>query len=240
VENDIFEIKPLRNNFTPSNLIDICVREQINLSFGQPHLIKRSLRYSTNSELYYLNNFKPERRYIRENTQQKLTIELAVFLDETAYNNFMPLLNNDKGKLHDMILAYVNEIQAVFHHTSLGVTIDILLVSLEIMEKQPSNLPLFDGKAEKVLKSFCKYAANRNPLDDNNLHHWDIGLYLTGIDLYQIMAKQKNYFTMGLGHLDGVCQKLRSCAIVEFGNIFSNVFSGFATALTTAHEIGHL
>jgi len=88
-------------------------------------VIKRSVQYYANSTFNELSkNFKPKQRYVR-NARQNPTIELAVFLDEAAYKKFMPLLDNDKKKLRDMILAYVNQIQAVFRHSNFGVPVDI-------------------------------------------------------------------------------------------------------------------
>nr|XP_012224547.1 PREDICTED: disintegrin and metalloproteinase domain-containing protein 28-like [Linepithema humile] len=43
VENDTLEIRPLRSELAPLSLIDdYCVKGEINLSFGKPHLIKTS------------------------------------------------------------------------------------------------------------------------------------------------------------------------------------------------------
>jgi len=131
------EIKPIRKNFAPSKLIDdICFREKINLSFGKPHLIKRSLQYYTEPSINkFSDNFKLVQHNI-QNKKQKIIIKLAVFLDETAYDTFRLFLNYNKKMLRNMILAYVNQIQAVFRHPSFGVLVDISLVRLEIMEQQ--------------------------------------------------------------------------------------------------------
>nr|XP_012234883.1 PREDICTED: uncharacterized protein LOC105679427 [Linepithema humile] len=127
VENVTLEIRPLRNDFAlPSIIDDFCVKEQINVSFGKFHLIKTSVLSFNGLNLNHWNNFKPKRRRVRS-TQEKITIELAVFFDEAAYRTFMPLLDNNKEKIRYMILAYVNRIQAIFHHSSLGVSIPLTL-----------------------------------------------------------------------------------------------------------------
>ncbi|XP_067208404.1 A disintegrin and metalloproteinase with thrombospondin motifs 2-like isoform X2 [Linepithema humile] len=213
VENGTLEIRSLRSEFAPLSLIDdFCVKEEINLSFGKPHLIK-TVQYFGDSNLHHWNNFKPKRRQVR-NTQQKLTIDLAVFFDEAAYRIFMPLLDNNKEKIRYMILAHVNRIQAVFYHPSLGVTIDVSL----------------------------------NPPNDNDPHHWDIGLYLTGTDIYgytevPLFGIQKylqlNSGLKGASIGNGVCDSLVSCAIVEFHA--SEVISlGLRSSSYAVHEIGHL
>nr|XP_012220560.1 PREDICTED: A disintegrin and metalloproteinase with thrombospondin motifs 2-like [Linepithema humile] len=228
------EIRPLRDDLSSSSLTDdFCVKEEINISFGKTHLIKRSLKLSSDTNFHNLDNFKLKRRYVR-NTQEKLTIELAVFFDEAAYRTFMPFLDNNERKLHMLILAYVNNIQTMFHHPSLGVSIDISLVYLEIMKKQPSNLPIFGGDARKLYYSFCEYANTRNPSNDIDPHHWDIGLYLTGIDIYL-----KDQSILGISFVNGDCETIDSCAIAEFG-IANALSSGFASTLVAAHEIGHI
>nr|XP_012216435.1 PREDICTED: A disintegrin and metalloproteinase with thrombospondin motifs 2-like [Linepithema humile] len=146
----------------------------------------------------------------------------------------MPFLDEDEEKLRMMILAYVNNIQAMFHHLSLGVSIDISLVHLEFLDKQPSNLPVFDGNDVKLREAFCKYAKARNPPDDNDPHHWDIGLYLTGINIYGTSIDDA-----GISFIGGVCKSSISCAIVEFG-IANSLSSGFTSSVAAAHEIGHV
>nr|XP_012230171.1 PREDICTED: A disintegrin and metalloproteinase with thrombospondin motifs 2-like isoform X2 [Linepithema humile] len=238
LENDTLEIRPLRNDFPP--LIDgFCDKEQINFSFGLLHRIKRSQQYFADSDLNHLHNIKPKRRNV-QNMQQKLTIELAIFFDEAAYRIYMPLLDNDEKRLHDMILAYVNQIQAVLHHPSFGTPIDISLIRLDMMKKQPPNLPVFNGEAGKLYDSFCKYARALNPPDDNDPHHWDIGIYLTGINIFTSNDQEKYYHILGRSFVDGACNSSFSYAIIEFGIQNQMFSSGFSSSLIAAHEIGHL
>nr|XP_012224495.1 PREDICTED: A disintegrin and metalloproteinase with thrombospondin motifs 2-like [Linepithema humile] len=253
VENDSLEIRPLQNEYAPLFLIDdFCDKEDINLSFGKPHLIKTLVQYFDDSNLYLSNNLNRKQRNVR-NTEQKLTIELAVFFDEAAYRTFMPLLDNDVEKIRYMILAHVNRIQAAFHHPSLGVTIDISLVYLEIMQKQPSQLPVVDGDAKNMLASFCNYSNTHNPSDQRDPHHWDIGLYLTGINIYlpQNMtdvskyAKSneriiKDYLPLGVAYPYAVCEDDFSCAIAEFRDASEIISSGLRSSLADVHEIGHI
>nr|XP_012216562.1 PREDICTED: A disintegrin and metalloproteinase with thrombospondin motifs 7-like [Linepithema humile] len=153
----------------------------------------------------------------------------------------MFLLDNDKEKIRYMILAYVNRIQAIFHHPSLGVSIDISLKRLEIMEKQPINLPVVDSDYKKLLNTFCNYARMYNPLRDNDPRHWDIGLYLTGINLYKYLANDlKSYVTLGASYSNGICTANKSCAIVEFRAASETIPSGLSSSSVAAHEIAHV
>nr|XP_012235889.1 PREDICTED: A disintegrin and metalloproteinase with thrombospondin motifs 4-like [Linepithema humile] len=153
----------------------------------------------------------------------------------------MPNLDNDEDKLNNMILAYVNQIQAFLHHSSFGASVDISLIRWEIMKEQLSILSdVVDKKDEGLLSSFCEYATNQNPPKDNDPDHWDIGLYLTGIDLYKIKNAQKSYGTIGRAYINHSCTHYLSCVVVEIGTTNKITLSGFATSLTAAHEIGHL
>ncbi|XP_067208711.1 A disintegrin and metalloproteinase with thrombospondin motifs 7-like [Linepithema humile] len=239
VENVTLEIRPLRNDFAPLSLIDdSCVKEQINLSFGKSHLVKKSVKYFGDLNLHYWKNFKPKQRRVR-NAQQTLTIELAVFFDEAAYRIFMPLLDNDKKKIRHMILAYVNRIQAILHHPSLGVSFDISLRRLEIMEKQPVDLPVVDSDYKEQLRLFCNYAEARNPPNDNDLRHWDIGLYLTGLNFDKLLKDDSYNYVLGASYTRGVCIKNFSCLMATF-HATEIISSGLKSSIIGAHEVGHV
>nr|XP_012229702.1 PREDICTED: A disintegrin and metalloproteinase with thrombospondin motifs 16-like isoform X1 [Linepithema humile]XP_012229703.1 PREDICTED: A disintegrin and metalloproteinase with thrombospondin motifs 16-like isoform X1 [Linepithema humile] len=232
LKDDILEIRPLRDDFASlSSIGDVCVKDEINISFGKPHLIKRSLQLSADSSFHNFDNFKMKRRHIR-NTLRKLTIELAVFIDEKTYRKFLSFFDEDKKLLRSMILAYVNRIQAMFQHSSLGVSFDISLVCLEIVKKRSLYLPV-KYNVYSLLDSFCQYAAARNPSDDDDPRHWDIGLYLTELD-YSMTA-----YGFGYSYTDGMCQPNISCAIINF-SITPGLSLGFISSLIAAHEIGHV
>nr|XP_012220600.1 PREDICTED: A disintegrin and metalloproteinase with thrombospondin motifs 18-like [Linepithema humile] len=237
LKDETLEIRPLRHDFVSSfSIHDLCIKKEINISFGKPHLIKRSLQLSAHSNFRKFDNFKINPRH-RRDMRKKLTIKLAVFFDAAAYQTFMPFLDEDEEKLHMMILAYVNRIQAVFHHPSLGVSIDISIVHLEIMRKQPSNFQIFDDD-EKLLNSFCNYTITLNP-KDNDPNHWDIGLYLTGINIYEIQERLVPYTIGGASNENRACKMLPACVVTEFG-IAGALSSGFSSSLIAAHEIGHV
>ncbi|XP_076656979.1 ADAMTS metallopeptidase stall [Halictus rubicundus] len=179
----------------------------------------------------------------RDKFEKALTLELAVFFDEPGYNLFAPFFDRNDQEIRDMMLAYVNGVQAVYHHPSLGVVVDISLVRLEIMQKQPRDLPHFNGDRGNLLNSFCNYAMKKNPKDEFNPDHWDMGLYVSGLDFYAEEAGQKNSATMGLATVGGVCIDEYSCVIAELGvtNQFGKPFpsAGFTSVYIAAHEIGH-
>nr|XP_012220559.1 PREDICTED: A disintegrin and metalloproteinase with thrombospondin motifs 2-like [Linepithema humile] len=92
----------------------------------------------------------------------------------------------------------------------------------------------FGGNASKLLNSFCEYAKARDPSDDNDPHHWDVDLYLTGINIYST-----NNGTNGIAYPGGMCKSNASCAIAEFGTTRLQS-SNFTSSLIAAHEIGHV
>ena len=76
--------------------------------------------------------------------------------------------------------------QALYHHPSLGASIELTLVRLDIMKTQPADMPHYGGERSQLLDSFCEYQKNLNPPDDSNPDHWDMGLYISGYDSCEI------------------------------------------------------
>lgn len=216
---------------------DPYVEPDVDPVLGEPHLVKRSPRYPVKP------NLEEWTRRRRTAKQADLTLELAVFFDEAAYHLFSPFLDKDDGRIRDMLLAYVNGIQALYHHPSLGVAIDISLVRLDIIQRQPLDLPHFGGERGSLLDSFCHYAMARNPPEDTHPHHWDMGLYITGLDLYALEKNRKNGATMGLATVGGLCIPRYSCVIAELGvtDQLGKPYpsAGFTSVYIAAHEIGH-
>ncbi|XP_043278023.1 A disintegrin and metalloproteinase with thrombospondin motifs adt-1-like [Venturia canescens] len=179
-----------------------------------------------------------------QRTTTTTTIELALFFDKAGYNLFYPFFDKSELKIRDMLLAYINGVQALYYHPSLGRKIDLALVRLEIMRTQPFDLPHHEGERERLLDSFCRYSAIHNPEGDDDPKHWDMGLYVSGLDFYALEADgTKNGITMGLAPVNGLCHQTYSCVIAELGvtNRFGKPYpsAGFTSVFIAAHEIGH-
>ncbi|KAK2583028.1 hypothetical protein KPH14_009070 [Odynerus spinipes] len=254
LENSTLEITPMKDvNSAPFDYHFI--RERSEVSSKEPHIVKRAYvppinqDYRIKESLRYLYDIKkPTANQIletieRRQTNQDLTVELAVFFDEAGYNTFAPFLDKDDEKIRDMLLAYINGVQALYHQPSLGKQIDISLVRLDIMHRQPSDLPHFNGERGSLLDSFCNYAKLYNPVSDKHPNHWDLGLYVSGLDFYAIEDGIKNTATMGLATVGGTCIDQYSCVIAELGvtNRFGKPYpsAGFTSVYIAAHEIGH-
>uniref|UniRef100_A0A182Y641 Peptidase M12B domain-containing protein n=1 Tax=Anopheles stephensi TaxID=30069 RepID=A0A182Y641_ANOST len=194
------------------------------------------MNYSS-SELEELVDARDGRNRSAPSRNGKPKLELAVFFDEAAYKTFGPYFDYNDAALRDFLLAYINGIQALYHHPSLGQGVDIALVYLELMRSQPTAMPHYNGERNLLLDSFCSY---QNSL---NQGRWDMALYLSGLDFYAIENGRRSGGTMGLATVGGVCLSEYSCVIAEFGarNVFGKPYpsSGFTSIFIAAHEIGH-
>ncbi|KAF7280146.1 hypothetical protein GWI33_006323 [Rhynchophorus ferrugineus] len=258
-DNSTFEIHPL----TP-NLQRLAKREA---RTGVPHIIKRAKFASEyllddlfptagniwNKNPLYNDNIDDffNEDLIQNTVQdnilhrkvQSMTAEIALFFDEAAYKIFGPFYGYDDKKLQTMLLAYINGVQALYHHPSLGTGLELVLVRLDIMKTQPREMPHYNGERSQLLDSFCEYQASINPRDDSNPDHWDMGLYVSGLDFFAYENGKKSGVTMGLATVGGVCLDKYACIIAEFGttNVFGKPYpsAGFTSVYILAHEIGH-
>ncbi|XP_064479406.1 A disintegrin and metalloproteinase with thrombospondin motifs adt-1-like [Ornithodoros turicata] len=177
----------------------------------------------------------------RSNAKPKF-LELAVFVDEAAYKLFMDF-TKDEAKFSNIILGYINQVQALYLQPSMKEKVHVSLVHMELQEQQPNDLPHHDGNRDSLLSSFCKYQASRNPGDDSDPGHWDSALYLSGLNFYGMDGGKKNAVTMGLAPVGGVCHKDHNCVITEFGGTTDTgkpyPSAGWTSTFVAAHEIGH-
>ncbi|KAL1512639.1 hypothetical protein ABEB36_002201 [Hypothenemus hampei] len=249
IENSTYEVQPLTHN-----LQRLTKRHANFEQDATPHIVKKG-RFGKDfifDEVFPFegNIFSDGDELFDEVTQYKihhqhevLTVELALFFDEAAYKIFAPYFDHDERKLQNMLLAYINGVQALYHHPSLGTTLDLVLVRMDIMKSQPKDMPHYHGERNQLLDSFCQYQASINPKDDNNPDHWDMALYVSGLDFYSYENGRKSGVTMGLATVGGVCLDQYACVIAEFGttNIFGKPYpsSGFTSVYILAHEIGH-
>ncbi|XP_048510631.1 A disintegrin and metalloproteinase with thrombospondin motifs adt-2-like isoform X2 [Athalia rosae] len=259
LDNVTLEITPLHDG-SSSAFSHRSVKGRSRELLKEPHVVRRTLVSSrivihknihnrptvlSNSKYEITTDYDLFSRPAREKGKivKSLTLELAVFFDEAGYKLFAPFMDRDEEKMRDMLLAYINGVQALYHHPSLGAKIDIALVRLDLMQKQPYDLPHYNGERERLLDSFCNYAQVHNPSGDDHPNHWDMGLYISGLDFYAIESGRKNGVTMGLATVGGICLDKYACVIAELGttNLFGKPYpsAGFTSVFIAAHEIGH-
>lgn len=70
--------------------------------------------------------------------------------------------------------------QALYNHPSVGTPLKFVLVRMDIMKRQPLEMPHYDGERSDLLNSFCSYQQSLNPASDANPGHWDMALYVSG------------------------------------------------------------
>lgn len=246
LDDFILEIQPFASGSIQQAL------EAENGSSENLHLVTRSTRLplihndSRKGPFVHHNFTRMDDRFgdedLRRTSTGRLTLEVALFFDQAGYDIFAPMYRYDSEKIRDLLLAYLNGVQALYYHPSLGEPIDIVLVYMEIMRQQPVDLPTHGGERSELLDSFCEYQKARNRKDGEE-GHWDMALYISGLDFFAWESGKKNGATMGLATVGGVCLADYNCITAEFGvtNQFGHPFpsAGFTSVYILAHEIGH-
>ena len=129
--------------------------------------------------------------------------------------------------------------------------------SIEIQKSE--KFESHEGDRNSILNSFCEYSNSLNPKDDiKDPRHWDIGILVTGLDMWMEDNGVRNDDTLGVARTRGMCHSKYSCAVGKAGNnyFFNKYFlhlvefgaigaigtnyptTGFGAAYTLAHEIG--
>ncbi|KAM5291756.1 LOW QUALITY PROTEIN: A disintegrin and metalloproteinase with thrombospondin motifs 7 [Ctenodactylus gundi] len=126
------------------------------------------------------------------------------------------------------VLTIMNMVAGLFYDPSLGNPIHITIVRLVLLEDDEEDLKI-THHADNTLRSFCKWQKSINMKGDAHPLHHDTAILLTRKDL--CAAVNRPCETLGLSHVAGMCQPLRSCSISED--------TGLPLAFTVAHELGH-
>lgn len=82
------------------------------------------------------------------------TIELGVFVDAIAYNNLKQMQTSDE--MTHVILASINQVDAIYHLASLKQTVDFAIKVLEIQTEAPKELQDMSGERLELLDTFCQ------------------------------------------------------------------------------------
>ena len=81
-------------------------------------------------------------------------VELGLFMDNESYTKFSEVLEHDE--ILETILAFVNQLVAIYSLPSLGETVDFSIAHLHI---DNGTAPLYEnhgGERIKLLGSFCE------------------------------------------------------------------------------------
>jgi len=173
-------------------------------------------------------------------------VETALFMDPEAYAMYKDYftqagVSDVTKRIINLMLAFMNSIQAIYHFESLGTKVTFSIVNLEI--QKTTKFDNHGGDRGPLLTSFCEYQGDKNPGDDTDPDHWDIGLLVSGVDFWATSGGRKSYLTMGLATVTGICTKKYGCVIGEMGvrdhNEKPYPSTGFTSVYVMAHEIGH-
>lgn len=163
-------------------------------------------------------------RFKRQDNQPRPVIRIAIFLDESLYTKFYSAFG-DSVKVQDIITTYMNGVQSIFHHPSLGIQIDIVITE---MYKISNRFDLNDDPngAQTMVNPFCRYQETRNFRDASNPKHWNVALLITGNKI--IDRKHRINIGESVGH---ICEP-KACTTVRVG--------GMNLAHLISHELGHM
>jgi hypothetical protein len=170
-------------------------------------------------------------------------LELALFVDLKAYENLKANgLIETESDFHEMLLSYINQIQAIYSHKLFAPNFFINLVKIEIQKEDIFSHT--NGNRDEMLTKFCEYQSVLNPVSDSDPMHWDMSLLLTGYDLYVVKDDgTRDYKSLGLGTVSGICTVDRNCVISEFEPIMTTgeiwPSSGLMSTWAAAHEMAH-
>nr|XP_056718448.1 A disintegrin and metalloproteinase with thrombospondin motifs 18 isoform X1 [Euleptes europaea] len=148
-----------------------------------------------------------------------LNVETLVVADRKM------LEKHSKENVTTYILTVMNMVSSLFKDGTIGSDINIVVVSLLLLEQEPGGL-LINHHADQSLNSFCQW---QSALVGKNGKRHDHAILLTGFDICS--WKNEPCDTLGFAPISGMCSKYRSCTI--------NEDTGLGLAFTIAHESGH-
>lgn len=154
-------------------------------------------------------SFERKRRYIASASSRKvphvLHVETAIFVDKDLFRHMAKNYpKNTEGNLIRFVMAMINgvcgekiskiassffcsvayfsfveQVQLLYHHPSLGHQINFILKRLEILYNDPKELRR-SSDIDIFLNSFCMWQRKFNPVADDNIFHFDHAVILTG------------------------------------------------------------
>lgn len=143
------------------------------------------------------------------------TVEISYFIEETYYTKLTELSDNNRTKARDLIEAYLNEIQTIFHHPSIGNPIDLLITDIyEISLK--SEILNHVQNSSQILHQFSEYQQKLNSRNDADVQKWDIAVLITGGNLSNLTNIENVDEIIGQSTIDEACTK-RGSVFINFG-----------------------
>ena len=99
----------------------------------------------------------------RDDRRPDRAIEIAVFVDDVVYDNERDAGASDPvSVIQDIVFTYLNSVQLLYNSEKLSTQFRLVLVRLEIFERDISGLDKNGGDIEPYLDSFCKWQKDEN------------------------------------------------------------------------------
>ncbi|XP_071752319.2 A disintegrin and metalloproteinase with thrombospondin motifs 18 [Centroberyx gerrardi] len=160
-----------------------------------------------------------KRSPINSNRVGGLNVETLVVADRKM------LEKHGRDNVTTYVLTVMNMVSSLFKDGTIGTDINIVVVSLLLLEQDPLGLTI-NHHADQSLNSFCQWQSG---LVGKGGKRHDHAVLLTGLDICS--WKNEPCDTLGFAPISGMCSKYRSCTI--------NEDTGLGLAFTIAHESGH-
>uniref|UniRef100_A0AAY4CIP9 ADAM metallopeptidase with thrombospondin type 1 motif, 18 n=1 Tax=Denticeps clupeoides TaxID=299321 RepID=A0AAY4CIP9_9TELE len=162
---------------------------------------------------------RAKRSPITSNKVGGLNVETLVVADRKM------LEKHGRENVTTYVLTVMNMVSSLFKDGTIGTDINIVVVSLLLLEQDPLGLNI-NHHADQSLNSFCQWQSG---LVGKSGKRHDHAILLTGLDICS--WKNEPCDTLGFAPISGMCSKYRSCTI--------NEDTGLGLAFTIAHESGH-
>ncbi|KAM4602429.1 A disintegrin and metalloproteinase with thrombospondin motifs 18 [Polymixia lowei] len=162
---------------------------------------------------------RAKRSAINSNRVGGLNVETLVVADRKM------LEKHGRDNVTTYVLTVMNMVSSLFKDGTIGTDINIVVVSLLLLEQEPLGLSI-NHHADQSLNSFCQWQSG---LVGKGGKRHDHAVLLTGLDICS--WKNEPCDTLGFAPISGMCSKYRSCTI--------NEDTGLGLAFTIAHESGH-
>uniref|UniRef100_A0A3P9MFP5 ADAM metallopeptidase with thrombospondin type 1 motif 18 n=1 Tax=Oryzias latipes TaxID=8090 RepID=A0A3P9MFP5_ORYLA len=162
---------------------------------------------------------RAKRSPINSNRVGGLNVETLVVADRKM------LEKHGRENVTTYVLTVMNMVSSLFKDGTIGTDINIVVVSLLLLEQDPLGLTV-NHHADQSLNSFCQWQSG---LVGKGGKRHDHAILLTGLDICS--WKNEPCDTLGFAPISGMCSKYRSCTI--------NEDTGLGLAFTIAHESGH-
>ena len=103
------------------------------------------------------------KRATSSNKRRDRAIEIAVFVDDVVYDNERDAGASDPvAVIQDIVFTYLNSVQLLYNSEKLSTQFRLILVRLEIFQRDISGLDKNGGDIEPYLDSFCKWQKDEN------------------------------------------------------------------------------